>query len=180
MVVTRLAEHQEVDVLRKLLDDKSDQYADSHDWYEQLGSLGIVEAALLPPTEEAGQSLRRFVVAPRLTTHVRHRTKYFDIPVAQEHEFVFTDHGRPIGNSVASLRELAATAGRVDATTLSNHIRRHDFSRWIATVFCDHDLANEVRQLESALKDGGTVKEFIEGLCETVDKRYAASRPAVS
>eukprot|EP00913_Durusdinium_trenchii_P013395 g12576.t1 len=175
VAVTRLAEHKEVDVLRDLLDDKSDHYVDSHDWYEQLASLGITEAALLPPTEETNGTLRRFIVAPRLTAHVRHRTKYYDIPVSEEHEFVFTIDGQRVGESAATLRHLAATVTRVSPNVLINHSRHHDFSRWIATLFCDTDLANDVRKLESALKNDGAADAFIGGLCETVEKRYEGS-----
>lgn len=175
VAVTRLAEHEEVDVLRELLDDKSDHHIDSHNWYEELANLGITEAALLPPTEETDGQLRRFVVAPRLTNHVRHRTKYYDIPVSKEHEFVFTANGQPVGESAATLRDLVNSARRVSPKVLINHCRHHDFSRWIATLFCDHDLANDVRRLESTLKNQGTVDGFIDGLCTTVEKRYESS-----
>jgi hypothetical protein len=175
VAVTRMAEHAEVDVLRDLLDDKSNEYIDSHNWYEQLANLGITEAALLPPTKEAEGRLRRFVVAPRLTNHVRHRTKYFDIPISKEHEFVFTSNGHPVGESATTLQELATAAKRVKPDVLNNHSRHHDFSRWIANLFCDHVLANEVRKLESAMKRDGEVDGFIAGLCETVEERYKSS-----
>lgn len=175
VVVTRLAERQEVDVLRDLLDDREETYSDSHDWYEELANLGITEAALLPPTKETGGRLRRFIVAPRLTTHVRHRTKYFDIPVAKEQEFVFTEDGHPIGAAAATLRELASSVGRVGSRVLANHCRHHDFSRWIASLFCDHDLANEVRQLESIHRRDGSAEGFAAGLCATIERRYESS-----
>ncbi|MEZ6131281.1 MAG: HAD family hydrolase [Planctomycetaceae bacterium] len=175
VAVTRLAEHEEVDVLRELLDEKSGRYVDSHDWYEELANLGITEAALLPPTEETRGKLRRFVVAPRLTAHVRHRTKYYDIPVSKAHEFVFTSDGQPIGESAATLRELASAAKRVAPKVLTNHCRHHDFSRWIASLFCDHDLANDIRKLESGLKHDGNADAFLSGLCETVERRYESS-----
>ncbi len=175
VAVTRLAEHEEVDVLRDLLDEKSDRYVDSHDWYEELANLGITEAALLPPTEETCGKLRRFVVAPRLTAHVRHRTKYYDIPVSKSHEFVFTSDGQPVGESAATLRELASAAKRVAPKVLTNHCRHHDFSRWIASLFYDHDLANDIRKVESALRHDGNVEAFLSSLCETVERRYESS-----
>jgi hydroxymethylpyrimidine pyrophosphatase-like HAD family hydrolase len=175
VAVTRLAERQEVDVLRDLLDETADTYIDSHDWYEQLANLGITEAALLPPTEEAAGRLRRFIVAPRLTTHVRHRTKYFDIPVAKGQEFVFTEDGHPIGAAAATLRDLANTVGQVSSRVLANHCRHHDFSRWIAILFCDHELANEVRQLELKYKRDGSGEGFAAGLCATIERRYESS-----
>ncbi|MEO8496213.1 MAG: HAD hydrolase family protein [Planctomycetota bacterium] len=175
VVVTRLAEREEVDTLRDLLDDRANMSVDSHDWYEQLANLGITETALLPPTEEAEGRLRRFVVAPRLTTHVRHRTKYFDMPVANGREFVFTRHGQPIGESAATLRELAAVTARVDVRVLANHCQHHDFSRWIASLFCDHDLANGVRQLESKHKREASTEGFAAELCEIIERRYESS-----
>src|SRR5690606_16361474 len=102
-------------------------------WHAQLANLGITQAALLPPTTESKGALRQFVVAPRITTHVRHRTKYFDNPVSKAHEFVFTNQGHPAGESAGTLRELVAAARRVEPTTLINHSHCHDFSRWIAT-----------------------------------------------
>lgn len=175
VAVTRLAEHEQVDVLRDLLEERSNLYLDSRDWYEQLANLGVTEAALLPPTEESNGRLRRFVVAPRLTAHVRHRTKYYEIPVSQEHAFIFTREGQPVGESAATLRDLSHTAKRVSNEVLTNHSRHYDFSRWIATLFCDHGLANDIRQLETTLKNGGSVEAFLNGLSATVDKRYASS-----
>ncbi|MEZ5489000.1 MAG: HAD hydrolase family protein [Gammaproteobacteria bacterium] len=173
--VTRLTDHAEVDVLRDLLDDKSEEYIDSHDWYDQLANLGITEAALLPPTREAGGRLRRFVVAPRLTKHVRHRTKYFDVPVSTGRRFVFTDCGHPTGESAATLRELGEATRRVKAAVLINHSQRHDFSHWVADLFCDRDLANDIRKLESTMNHNGDVDSFVKGFCEVVKKRYQST-----
>lgn len=174
VIVTRLAEPQEVDVLRELHDDKSGHYIGSHQWHEQLANLGLTQAALLPPTAEAQGTLRQFVVAPRITTHVRHRTKYFDNPVSKAHEFVFTYQGQPVGESAGTLRELVAAAQRVETTTLINHSHYHDFSRWIATLFFDYELANQVWQLESELKHGGAREAFIDGLQAAIETRYGS------
>ena len=57
--------------------------------------LQTTEAALLPGAEEAHGQVRRFQLAPRLTAHVRHRTKYLDMPVPTSQAFVFTTDGRP-------------------------------------------------------------------------------------
>lgn len=172
VIVTRLVEDREVDTLRRLLDDRNDSYIDSASWQQQLANLEIAEAALLPPTEEAQGKLRRFIVAPRLTTHVRHRTKYLDTPVSKEHEFVFTDNGHAVGVSAALLRDLPSAAQRVSPNVLSNHSRHHDLSRWIANLFCDPDLANDVRKIELALNSGGSVGSFVTSLNEAIENRY--------
>ena len=110
-----------------------------------------------------------------MTAHVRHRTKYYDIAVSKDHEFVFTTDRKRVGESAATLSHLAEAATRVSPDVLINHSQYHDFSRWIATIFCDHVLASDVRKLESTLRNDGAVKDFISGLCETVEKRYEGS-----
>ena len=67
------------------------------EWTTLLGKLRTNEAALLPGAEEAEGKLRRFTLLPRLTPHVRHRAKYFEVQLAGGQEFVFTDHGKTIG-----------------------------------------------------------------------------------
>jgi hypothetical protein len=103
-----------------------------------------------------------------VTNHVRHSAKYSDVPVSKEHEFVFTNNGHLVGESAATLLELATAAKRVKPGILRDHSRHHDVSRWIANLFCDHDLGNNVRKMESAMKRDGEVDSFIACLCETV------------
>ncbi len=172
VAVTRLAEREEVDALRNLLNNTPDAQIDAGDWHEQLGNLGISEAALLPPTIEAEGQLRRFTVAPRLTTHVRHRTKYFDTPVANGCEFIFTNRGQSVGAAATTLRQLPAVMKRVAPGVLANHAQHHDFSRWIAGLFCDRELANEVRKLESEHKQRQSTGDFADELAELIEKRY--------
>jgi hypothetical protein len=143
-----------------------------NDWYEPLANLDITEAALLPPTEEVGGDVRRFRVAPRLTRHVRHPTKYFDIPVAAGNAFVFTDNGRPAGESATTLRELAESVNRLASHVVEGHLRRHDFSRWIANLLGDSELANTVRELESQHRADGTVEHFGSELASAIGERY--------
>jgi hydroxymethylpyrimidine pyrophosphatase-like HAD family hydrolase len=65
--------------------------------------LGTNEAALLPGSEESHGQVRRFQMAPRLTSHVRHRTKYLDMRVLDAQAFVFTDGGRSGPRATISL-----------------------------------------------------------------------------
>ncbi len=168
LAATRLSEREEVDALRRLVVADASQ----GDWYEPLANLAITEAALLPPTEEARGELRRFHVAPRLTQHVRHRTKYFYVPVAAENVFVFTDNGRPFGESAATLLELAGSVQRLALNVIEGHVRRHDFSTWIANLFGDKALANTVRELESQHRANGTVETFRNELAAAIEARY--------
>ncbi len=118
------------------------------EWARILGALAINEAALLPGIEEAEGKLRLFRLASRMTSHVRHRAKYFDVPVAGGQEFAFTDNGKMIGSPAGSLREFVFMLGNVPGSSLRSHAQREDFSRWIADVFHDHQLAYDVRKIE--------------------------------
>ncbi len=175
VAVTRLAQQDEVDALRDLLDERGESDVDSHEWYETLANLGVAEAALLPPSEEAEGKLRRFVVAPRMTTHVRHRTKYFDTPVRGGREFVFTSSGQPIGAPATTLRELATLSAHLDAQVLAGHCRHHDFSRWISSLFCDRELAKDVRKLEASHRQHASTEGFASELSEIIERRYESS-----
>ena len=57
-----------------------------------------------PGATESHGTIRRFLLAPRLTAHVRHRTKYVDMPIAETHAFVFAEGGHP-GPRARTLRE---------------------------------------------------------------------------
>jgi hypothetical protein len=51
------------------------------------------------------------------------------------------------------------------------HARRGDFSRWIADVFGDRPLADEVRDLEERHRRGEIV-DLVTALVESVSLRY--------
>jgi len=111
-----------------------------------LSELSTDEAVAV--AREAEGQPRRFKLLPRLTAHVRHQTKYFDFEVGCGQEFVFTEHGKPIGCPARSLKQFATLLEGYPATAIGDHARRGDFSRWIANVFFDHSLASDIRKIE--------------------------------
>ena len=141
VVAKRLTDSQEVQALMAMVKNAN----------VDPGSVAILQALA---TDEAvfattrTRQLRRFKLLPRLTTHVRHREKYFDFDVVSGQEFVFTQNGKPIGSPARSLGQFAALLQGCAGETLGDHARRGDFSRWIANVFHDHRLASEVRKIE--------------------------------
>ncbi len=139
----------------------------SPDVFQQLT---VSEAALLPGAEEAQGRVRRFQMLPRLTPHVRHRSKYLDVPVLDREAFVFTDQGRP-GPRAYTLKDLTGLLARLPADRLVDHLRRNDFSRWIAGVFRDPELANDVRTAEQRIdaEDPRTIRDAI---VQAIQARY--------
>jgi hypothetical protein len=128
------------------------------------------ETALLPGPEEAAGRIRRFQLGPRLTDHVRHQAKYLDMPVADQHAFVFTDGARSI-DRVTTLKAFIRTVGQLPPRVLDAHLRRHDFSRWLDEVFRDAPLAARVHGLEERL-DHDEPRSIAEAIARLIRARY--------
>jgi hypothetical protein len=137
---------------------------------EVFAALQTTEAALLPGAEEAHGQVRRFQLAPRLTAHVRHQTKYLDMPVLDAHAFVFTADERP-GPRARTLKEFTGLLATIPGGRLAGHIRRHDFSRWIEGVFRDRPLAAHLRTIESGI-DSDEPGEIAEAIAQAIRARY--------
>ena len=135
-----------------------------------LGHLKIGQAVALPITEEAGGELKLFTIAPRLTTHVRHREKYVDVPVSTHRAFVFNANGQP-GHRIRTLRQFVSELERTPARLLEGYVVRGDFSRWIADVFGDRALADELRGLEQRYRAGSRDQTLPE-MANAVRGRY--------
>ncbi len=139
--------------------------------------LGLSEAALLPGAQEAGGVLRRFQIGPRLTSHVRHRAKYFDMPVAEPQAFVFTRNGRPTSRA-QSLKELILLLETLPDDEIEPHVRRHDMSRWLDDVFRDGPLAVRVREIERRL-GSEDVPDIAADIAQAVRARYQLNEPVL-
>jgi len=124
------------------------------DVQQLVHALSVGMAVLLPGCIEARDGPRQFRIAPRLTSHVRHRHKYLDVPVADERAFIFTDRGVPTGQRARTLHEFVALLGRVAPSVVGEHMKRGDFSRWIADVFGDVSTAASIRELELHYRSG--------------------------
>ena len=135
------------------------------------------EAALLPGAEESQGRVRRFELAPRLTAHVRHCTKYLDMPVPDSHGFVFTENGHS-GPRARTLKELMGLLTALPADRIEGHLRRHDFSRWLDDVFRDNPLGSFVNTIESRV-DTEDAHDVAADIAQAIRARYevAADSP---
>ena len=163
--VTRIADPQEAKALQTMFGNSTG------DWSATLAGLADGEAVLLPTTPEASGKLQRFSLLPRLTAHVRHRSKYLDVPMQVGQEFVFTADGKPVGSPSRTLQEFVSSLGSVASDVLEGHARRGDFSRWIAEVFQDHPLASDVRKVEQRYRLGYVESLRVE-LVKAIRERY--------
>jgi hypothetical protein len=142
----------------------------ANDGTRAFANLTMTEAALLPGPEESLGRIRRFQVAPRLTSHVRHREKYLDMPVAESRAFLFTDEGR-VSARALTLKDFLGLMVSLPAPVVEAHIRRHDFSRWFDEVFRDKPVAARVHDIETRLGKE-TVREICDDIAQTVRARY--------
>jgi hypothetical protein len=169
VIVTRESDPHEITALRRLCR-ACDQMCEN-EWQQLLGNLVIGEAVALPITEETEGRVRRIRLAPRLTPHVRHLAKYIDIPVAESRAFVFWRAGSLTGRRARTLREFVEIVEGLPVAALDGHLRRNDFSNWIANVFGDHPLAVAVKHLEEEYRMGRT-SEIPMGLVQAIRSRY--------
>ena len=134
--------------------------------------LATNEAALLPGADESRGGVRRFQLGPRLTAHVRHQTKYLDVPVLDEQAFVFGE-GAP-GPRAHTLKEFMGFLASLPADRIEGHMRRHDFSRWLSDVFRDHLLARRVRALEDQAGRDEDARDLAADVAQSIRARYEA------
>ncbi len=150
--------------------------ADDEAFGALLGDLAIDEAALVRAGGEGESRVERFRLARRLTTHVRHRAKYRDVPLPSGRAFVFMSQSRPFGPPARTLRAFVEGLRRVPSTALHRHALSNDFSRWIADVFGDQPLAAELRDLEERHRRGEVV-DLGTALDEAISLRYEVPSP---
>jgi hypothetical protein len=168
ILVTRESNLAAIEALRKQCD--ACRHLDSSAW-NMLPDLRIDEAVALPVTDEAGTELRRFVIGERLTPHVRHRQKYVDVPISDDHAFVFDSGDHKLALRAHTLRDFAAVVGGLNETQAGGYLRRGDFSRWIRDVFGDHALARELEGYERRSAKG-KYREAIEEVVAAISSRY--------
>jgi hypothetical protein len=167
IIVTQITDPREADALTAMYG----RTGDEAEWESLLNGLTIDEAALLPRMDASERKLQRFNVAGRMTPHVRHRSKYLEVPMLQHHAFVFTRNGQPIGCSASTLKEFVTILGRLPMSSVDGHARNGDFSRWIADVFGDQPLAAEMRKVEHQYRSG-QMTNLIESLAAPIHERY--------
>jgi hydroxymethylpyrimidine pyrophosphatase-like HAD family hydrolase len=143
-----------------------------------FANLATNEAALLPGPEEALGRILRFQLAPRLTAHVRHQSKYLDMPVTEGQAFVFGANGRP-GSHARTLKTFIGLLAMLPNDELEGHLRRHDFSRWMEGVFRDRPLAAHLRGIETRIATDEP-HEVADDIAQAIRARYETATERVN
>jgi hydroxymethylpyrimidine pyrophosphatase-like HAD family hydrolase len=138
---------------------------------DMLHRLGQGEAVVMPGIEESGTQPRRFRLAPRLTRHVRHRTKYLDMAVAESRAFHFAPQTGGTGCRVRTLKALMTLVASAPTTDIDGYLKRSDFSRWVREVFRDHALASDLEGIEQAYRLG-QAPGANEAIVQAIRSRY--------
>lgn len=141
------------------------------EWQAIVSGLDVGEAVLLPGVEEAEGRLLKFRLLPRLTRHVRHKTKYVDVQLAEERGFAFTDTGKRLMPAVRTLKAFVEVLQTVPLRVLEGHAQRGDFSRWAADVFHDHVLASALEKVEHRHRLGH-MQNLPSALIYSIEERY--------
>jgi hydroxymethylpyrimidine pyrophosphatase-like HAD family hydrolase len=165
VIVTKESDPAEIDTLRSLCRRTGTEVAAS-----AFRDLLVNEAIMLPGADDSGGTGIRFQIDARLTAHVRHRTKYLDMPVSDRQAFVFTSDGRPVARA-HTLKEFVGLLMALPGHVISAHLKRQDYSRWIESVFRDGILAARVRALEASVETE-TVREIVQDMDQTIRARY--------
>lgn len=167
IIVTQITDPREAQALATMYG----RGGEEAEWETLLNGLTIHEAALLPRMDAPERRLQRFNVAGRMTPHVRHRSKYLEVPMLEHHAFVFTCNGNPLGGSARTLKEFVVMLARLPLASIDGHARNSDFSRWIADVFGDQPLAVELRKVERQHRRG-QVENLVESIIAPIRERY--------
>jgi hypothetical protein len=170
ILVKRITDPRE---LRTLLKMAGGQIPDA-EWKASLKALRPSHAALLPGPAEAEGKLQSFELLPRLTSHVRHKAKYFDLELIEELGFVFTADGKPLGPAARTLKQFVVDLKTYPIAALERHAHRGDFSQWIADVFHDPALATDVRKIEKRYRLGH-IRDLCSSIGTAIEERYELS-----
>ncbi len=178
VIVTRESDPREVRALYTLCSSCEGKMSEI-EWRQLFESLVLGEAVALPVTEEAQGEVRRIRLAPRLTPHVRHMAKYIDLPVPEGRAFVFWHDGSLTGPRARTLFEFVQILEQSPPSALDGHLRRGDFSRWIADVFGDYPLAKTLRELEHDYR-AETIPDIATNLVQAIRSRYEILDPGTN
>jgi hypothetical protein len=119
--------------------------------HEALAALEPPRAGLLS-TNQSETRWSVFTPLNRITRHAHHARKYADTRLAHDKAFHFVDADVPLVAS--NMLEFHEAIRAAPMASLRHHLRAGDFSRWVAEVIGDQQLARGLRKVERSTPAG--------------------------
>jgi hypothetical protein len=135
--------------------------------------------------DPAAKPWQVFTPKERITRHAHHARKYADTRLPDDKAFHFVDTADRV--TVHNMLEFYRAIQSVPLASLRHHLNSGDFSRWVAEVLGDQQLARGLRKIErtmpaGAIPDRAEILAHIEDqyLIEQNDNGYSASDDALT
>jgi hypothetical protein len=87
----------------------------------------------------------------------------------------YTAIGDYTGITAVSLQDLADKMRSVGVGSVRFHYERGDFQRWVRTIFCDRELAEEIGLIKPYFSDEALRREIIDKIEEHLSHLKAAA-----
>jgi hydroxymethylpyrimidine pyrophosphatase-like HAD family hydrolase len=154
-------------------------------------SKAVVDAAdvlirTLPPSAQGHQLLierapglaepRVVTVQQRAISHVRHWHKYVHSLLPPHHRFRFRRPNGSVVGEASNVEDFARQLATLDLEVVRHHVSCGDFSRWLADVLQDHELALTIRTAERS--HGAATSDAVRAtILAAVRRRYLDTEP---
>lgn len=88
----------------------------------------------------------------------------------------YTAIGDYTGVTATSLQDLAEKMGSIGLGSVRFHFERGDFQRWIRTIFCDPELAENIGLIKPHFSDEALRREIIDKIEEHIGHLKAIAK----
>lgn len=123
--------------------------------HDALAELERQRVGLLRPYG-GRPSWRVFRPSDRVSVHAHHGRKYADARLPDDKAFRFLGSNGQVTTTAHNMIEFCEAVRSVDMDSIRHHLLHGDFSRWVADVLGDADLAAGLQKLEQTTRDGAT------------------------
>lgn len=123
--------------------------------HEALAGLERQRVGLLR-LDGAQPSWRVVTPCDRVSIHAHHGRKYADARLPEDQGFRFLAGTGQVTTTAHNLIEFCEAVKSVEMESLRHHLLRGDFSRWVADVLGDAELAAGLHKLEQTTRGGAT------------------------
>ena len=113
-----------------------------------IGAAELKDGELAVWLRDSDEGIERMQSIPGKAERKRHRRKYAEGELEEDRVFYFRGPEEKLNLRARNLSAFLELAAGVDDETWLHHLRRGDYSLWLARDIKDRDLAEEVRRVE--------------------------------